>query len=35
MQRSPSLLIFRIHIRTSGQVLFNNFDVPVSGGMVN
>jgi len=35
MQRSPSVLTLRIHIRTSGQVLFNGFDISFSGSFVN
>jgi len=35
MQRRPSIIILRIHIRTSIQVLFNGFDVSGIGGYVN
>ena len=35
MQRSPSSLNLRIHIRTSSQVLFDGFDVFRIGSIVN
>ena len=36
MYRSPSTIYIRfIHIRASSQVLFNRFDVPISGSFPN
>ena len=35
MQRNPSVLTLRIHIRTSGQVLFDCFDVSFFSSFVN
>jgi len=35
MQRSPISVTLRIHIRASGQVLFNGFDVSVFCDLVN
>jgi hypothetical protein len=35
MQRSQPILILRIHIRASSQVLFDGFDVSFSGSLVN
>ena len=38
MQRSSRITktsILRIHIRTSGQVLFNGFDISFSGSYVD
>ena len=35
MQRSHTTNIFRIHIRTISQVLFDGFDVSVFGSNVN
>jgi hypothetical protein len=34
-QRSPSINILRIHIRTISQVLFDGFDVSFIGSIVN
>ncbi len=35
MQRRPSILIHRIHIRASSDVLFNGFDISAKGSIVN
>ena len=35
MQRSLATLILRIHIRTSIQMLFDDFDVSSFGSIVN
>jgi hypothetical protein len=35
MQRSPTIVILCIHIRTINQVLFNGFDVSCGGSFVN
>ncbi len=35
MQRSPAIFILRINIRTSGEVLFDGFDVSGSSCFVN